>query len=122
LALQPNSGLGRLHETFHFTSVTTYRTVSRTPWTGDQLGLRDRLASVRAKTVHSLDPSATATGNLYTAWNRRCPATGVTVEGDLNTRVRKQKYCHNKCIVFLMCNWNCQLQFIFLCHVINFVN
>jgi hypothetical protein len=37
LALQPNSGLGRLHETFRFTSVTVSRTVGRTPWTGDQL-------------------------------------------------------------------------------------
>jgi hypothetical protein len=40
LALQPNSGLGRLHETFRFTSVTRCRTVSRTPWTGDQLVAR----------------------------------------------------------------------------------
>jgi hypothetical protein len=37
LALQPNSGLGRLHETFCFTSVTKSRTVGRTPWTVDQL-------------------------------------------------------------------------------------
>jgi hypothetical protein len=37
LALQPNSGLGRLHETFRFTSVTRSGTVGRTPWTGDQL-------------------------------------------------------------------------------------
>jgi hypothetical protein len=37
LALQPNSGLGHLHETFHFTSVTRSRTVGRNPWTGDQL-------------------------------------------------------------------------------------
>jgi hypothetical protein len=36
LALQPNSGLGRLHET----SVTRSRTVGRTPWTGDQLVAR----------------------------------------------------------------------------------
>jgi hypothetical protein len=35
LALQPNSGLGRLHETFSFTSVTRSRIVGRTPWTGD---------------------------------------------------------------------------------------
>jgi hypothetical protein len=34
LALQPNSGLGRLHKHFHFTLVTRSRTVSRTPWTG----------------------------------------------------------------------------------------
>jgi hypothetical protein len=37
LALQPSSGLGRLHETFRFTSVTSSRTVGRTPLTGDQL-------------------------------------------------------------------------------------
>jgi hypothetical protein len=29
--------LGRLHETFHFISVTRSSTVGRTPWTGDQL-------------------------------------------------------------------------------------
>jgi hypothetical protein len=40
LALQPNSGLGRLHETFPFTSGTRSRTVSRTPWTSDQLVAR----------------------------------------------------------------------------------
>jgi hypothetical protein len=34
LALQPNSGLGRLHETLRFTSV------GRIPWTGDQLVAR----------------------------------------------------------------------------------
>jgi hypothetical protein len=37
LSLQPNSGLGRFHEAFTFTSVTRSRTVGRTPWTGDQL-------------------------------------------------------------------------------------
>jgi hypothetical protein len=37
LALQPNSDLGRLHETLRFTSVTRSRTVASTPWTGDQL-------------------------------------------------------------------------------------
>jgi hypothetical protein len=40
LALQPNSGLGRLHETLSFTSVTSSRTVGRTPSTGDQLVAR----------------------------------------------------------------------------------
>jgi hypothetical protein len=40
LALQPNSGIGRLHETFRFTSVTISRTDGRTPWTGDQLVAR----------------------------------------------------------------------------------
>jgi hypothetical protein len=36
----PILGLGRLHETFRFISVTRSRTVSRTPWTGDQLVAR----------------------------------------------------------------------------------
>jgi hypothetical protein len=33
----PILGLGHLHKTFHFTSVTRSTRVSRTPWTGDQL-------------------------------------------------------------------------------------
>jgi hypothetical protein len=40
LALQPNSGLGRLHENFRFASVARSRTFGRTPWTGDQLVAR----------------------------------------------------------------------------------
>jgi hypothetical protein len=36
----PILGLGRLHETFHFISVTRSRTVSRAPWMGDQLVTR----------------------------------------------------------------------------------
>jgi hypothetical protein len=36
----PILDLGRLHETFRFISVTRSRTVSRTPWTGDQLVAR----------------------------------------------------------------------------------
>jgi ABC-type molybdate transport system permease subunit len=40
LALEPNSGLGHLHETFRFTLVTISRTVGRTPWTGDQFVAR----------------------------------------------------------------------------------
>jgi hypothetical protein len=36
---------GRLHETFRFISVTTPRTVSRTPWTGDQLVARPLLTA-----------------------------------------------------------------------------
>jgi hypothetical protein len=39
----PSLGLGRLHETFHFTSVTRSRTASSTPWTGDQLVARPLL-------------------------------------------------------------------------------
>jgi hypothetical protein len=38
LPLQPNSGLGRLHETFRFTSVTRSRIAGSSPWTNDQLG------------------------------------------------------------------------------------
>jgi hypothetical protein len=40
LAVQPNSGLGCLHKTFRFTSITRSRTVGRTPWMGDQLVTR----------------------------------------------------------------------------------
>jgi hypothetical protein len=36
----PILGLGRLHETFRFISVTRSGTVSRTPWMGDQLVAR----------------------------------------------------------------------------------
>jgi hypothetical protein len=36
-------GLGRLHETFRFISVTRSRTVSSIPWTGDQLVARTLL-------------------------------------------------------------------------------
>jgi hypothetical protein len=39
----PILGLGRLRETFRFISVTRSRTVSRTPWTGDQLIARPLL-------------------------------------------------------------------------------
>jgi hypothetical protein len=39
----PILGLGRLHETVHFISVTRSRTVGRTPWTGDQLAARPLL-------------------------------------------------------------------------------
>jgi hypothetical protein len=40
LVLQTNSGLGSLHETFRFTSVTRSRTAGRTPLIGDQLVAR----------------------------------------------------------------------------------
>jgi hypothetical protein len=36
-------GLGRLHKTFRFISVTRTRTVSSTPWAGDQLVARPLL-------------------------------------------------------------------------------
>jgi hypothetical protein len=38
-------GLHRLHETFRFISVTTSRTVGRTPWTSDQLVARSLLTA-----------------------------------------------------------------------------
>jgi hypothetical protein len=37
LALQTKLGLGRLHKTSRFISITVSRTVGSTPWTGDQL-------------------------------------------------------------------------------------
>jgi hypothetical protein len=39
----PILGLGSLHETFRFISITRSRTVIRTPWTGDQLVARPLL-------------------------------------------------------------------------------
>jgi hypothetical protein len=45
VALQPNFGLGRLHETFLFISVTRSRPVSTTLWTGDQLVARTLLTA-----------------------------------------------------------------------------
>jgi hypothetical protein len=41
----PIVGLGGLHKTFRFLSVTRSRTVSRTPWTGDQLVARPQLTA-----------------------------------------------------------------------------
>jgi hypothetical protein len=41
----PILGLGRLHETFRFISVTRSRIVGRTPWTGDQLVARTLLTA-----------------------------------------------------------------------------
>jgi hypothetical protein len=41
----PILGLGSLHETFRFISVTYSRTVGRTPWTGDQLVQRHLLTA-----------------------------------------------------------------------------
>jgi hypothetical protein len=50
--LQPNSGIGRLHETFRFTSVTRSRTVGKTTWTGDQLVVRP-LSVHKHKNAHT---------------------------------------------------------------------
>jgi hypothetical protein len=41
----PILGLGHLHETFRFISVTRSRTVDRTPWTGDQFVTRSLLTA-----------------------------------------------------------------------------
>jgi hypothetical protein len=41
----PILGLGRLHETFRFISVTRCRRVGRIPWTGDQLVARPLLTA-----------------------------------------------------------------------------
>jgi hypothetical protein len=41
----PILGIGRLHETFRFISVTRSRIVSRTPWTGDELVARTLLTA-----------------------------------------------------------------------------
>jgi hypothetical protein len=67
LALQPNSVLGRLHETFRFTSVTTSRTVGRTPWTGDQLVVRP-LPVHKQKNAHT-----TQTLNIHSNPRSRRP-------------------------------------------------
>jgi hypothetical protein len=42
----PILGLGRLHETFCFISVTWSRTEGRTPWAGDQLVARPLLTAL----------------------------------------------------------------------------
>jgi hypothetical protein len=42
---RPILGLDRLHETFRFISVTSFRTVGRTHWTGDQLVARPLLTA-----------------------------------------------------------------------------
>jgi hypothetical protein len=42
----PILGLGRLHETFHFISVTRSRTVGRNPWMSDQLVARPLLTAL----------------------------------------------------------------------------
>jgi hypothetical protein len=55
LALQPNSDLGRLHETFRFTSVTRSRRVGRTPWTGDQLVARPLPVHRKTHTTQTLN-------------------------------------------------------------------
>jgi hypothetical protein len=72
LALQPNSGLGRLHETFRFTSVTKSRTVGRTPWTGDQLVARPLPVHKHRKNAHT-----TQTLNIHAQSGIRTHGPGV---------------------------------------------
>jgi hypothetical protein len=66
LALQPNSGLGRLHENYRFTSVTTSRTVGRTPWTADQLVARPHVYANTEKRKHN-----TNTKHPYPKWDSK---------------------------------------------------
>jgi hypothetical protein len=91
LALQANSGLEGLHETFRLTSVTVSRTVGRAPWTGDQIvarplpvhkhrknarttqtlnihalsGIRTHAGVLASKDSSCLDRSASVTGYIY---------------------------------------------------------
>jgi hypothetical protein len=55
LAVQRNSSLGRLHETFHFPSVTSSRTVGRTPWTGDHKAFTCTQTQKNAHTTQTLN-------------------------------------------------------------------
>jgi hypothetical protein len=53
LALQLNSGLGLLHETFRFSSVTRSNTAGRSPWTDDQLISKPLSVHKHRKTTHN---------------------------------------------------------------------
>jgi hypothetical protein len=70
----PNPGLGRLHETLSFTSVTRSTTVGRTPWTGDQLVARPLTCTQRQKNAHTTQ-----------TLKHPCP------EWDSNTRYRRPR-------------------------------
>jgi hypothetical protein len=77
LSLQPNSGLGRLHETFRFTSVTRSRTVGRTPWTDDQLIARPLSVKQTQKDAHT-----TQTLNIHGLSGIRIHGPGVRASED----------------------------------------
>jgi hypothetical protein len=76
LVLRPNSGLGRLHETFRFTSVTRSRTVGSTPWTGDELVART-LPVQTQKNAHT-----TQTVNINVQSGIRTHGPGVRASED----------------------------------------
>jgi hypothetical protein len=76
-ALQPNSGLGRLHKTFHFTSVIRPRTLGRTSWTGDKLVTRPLPVHKHRKThTHN-----TNTKHPFPEWDSN-PRPGVRASED----------------------------------------
>jgi hypothetical protein len=52
-SIQPNSGLGRFHETFR---LSRSRAVGRTPWTGDQLVARTVRVKLCEKLRKQIDP------------------------------------------------------------------
>jgi hypothetical protein len=85
LVLQPNSGLGRLHETFRFTSVTKSRTVGGTPWMGDQL-------VARPLHVHKQkNAQTTQTQNIHAQSEIRTHGPGVRASED-NSCLRSLGY------------------------------
>jgi hypothetical protein len=89
LTLEPNSGLGRLYETFHFTSVTRSRTVGRvdrTPWTGDQFVTRP-LPVHKHRETH-----ATQTLNIHVLSGIRAHGPGVRASEDSSCH-RPLGYC-----------------------------
>jgi hypothetical protein len=77
LALQPNSGLGRLSETFRFTSVTRSTTIGRIPWTGDQLVVRHLPLHKHKKHAHT-----TQTLNIHALSGIRTHGFGVLANED----------------------------------------
>jgi hypothetical protein len=78
LVLQPNSGLGRLHEIFRFTSVTRSRRVGWTPWTGDQLVERPRPVHKHRK-IHT---HTSQTLNIHAQSGIRNDGPGVRASED----------------------------------------
>jgi hypothetical protein len=76
LAVQPNSGLCRPHETFRFTSVTKSRTVGRTPSTGDQLVARPLTVHKHRKT------HTTQTLNIHALCGIQTHGPGVRASED----------------------------------------
>jgi hypothetical protein len=77
LALQPNSDLGRLHETFRFTSVTRSRTVGRTPLDGLSARRRACTYAKIQKNAHT-----TQTLNIHALSSIRTHGPGVRASED----------------------------------------